>query len=355
MGDNILWVAAPVLTLAWVNGANDVSKGVATLLGSGLSHGRRAILLGAGWTMLGGLAALVWGAALVQTFGNGFLTPGFPLTLGFAASALSGACGWVWLATRLGLPVSTTHALIGGIVGAAMVIAGPAGLEFDAVARKALAPLLISPLIAIFLCAGLLVISRWVARRTPPWRPGCCAREDWQKDPFICATGPVPSQPVRRLWVVLHWLSSGVTSFARGLNDVPKIAAFLLVAAAPAASHPAPAAFNAAIVLVTLAMGFGSLWGGFRVLNVLAHRVTAMDAMQGLVANAGTSVLVLAASPLGLPVSTTHVSTGALMGIRFAEKIRPLESDALRAILLAWVVTLPVAAVLAALTAVVIR
>jgi PiT family inorganic phosphate transporter len=91
------------------------------------------------------------------------------------------------------------------------------------------------------------------------------------------------------------------------------------------------------------------------VLNVLAHRVTAMDSMQGLVANAGTSLLVLAASPLGLPVSTTHVSTGALMGIRFAEKNRPPESDALRAILLAWVVTLPVTAALAALTAVVIR
>jgi PiT family inorganic phosphate transporter len=155
--------------------------------------------------------------------------------------------------------------------------------------------------------------------------------------------------------VVLHWLSSGATSFARGLNDVPKIAAFMLLAAAPAASNPAPTAFNAAIVLVTLVMGLGSLWGGFRVLNVLAHRVTAMDAMQGLVANVGTSALVLAASPLGLPVSTTHVSTGALMGIRFAEKNRPRQSDALRAILLAWVVTLPVAAALAGLSAILIH
>jgi inorganic phosphate transporter, PiT family len=87
------------------------------------------------------------------------------------------------------------------------------------------------------------------------------------------------------------------------------------------------------------------------VLHVLANRVTAMDPAQGLVANAGTSLLVLAASPLGLPVSTTHVSTGALMGIRFVEKRLPRQADALRAILFAWVVTLPVAAMLAAATA----
>jgi len=356
MGNDSLWIAAPVLALAWANGANDVSKGVATLLGSGLSHGRRAVVWGALCTALGGLAALVWGTAILNTFGNGFLAPGFPLTLRFAASALTGACGWVWLATRLGLPVSTTHALLGGLVGAVLVIAGPAGLEFNAVAWKAAAPLLISPLIAIFLCAGLLVISRWVARRMPPWRPDCCAQEDWRKDPFTCATGPVPSRPVRRLWVVLHWLSSGATSFARGLNDTPKIAAFLLLTmGSGAVADMTSRTALEAILPVTLAMGLGSLWGGFRVLNVLAHRVTAMDAMQGLVANVGTSALVLAASPLGLPVSTTHVSTGALMGIRFAEKNRPRQSDALRAVLLSWVVTLPVAAVLAAVTAMLIR
>ena len=204
------------------------------------------------------------------------------------------------------------------------------------------------------LCGGVLGVSRAVARRIPPWRPGCCPREAWHRDPFVCATGPVPPPPVRRLWLMMHWLSGGATSFARRLNDVPKIAAFLVLAIVPGASSelaPSQAALGA-IALVTLAMGLGSLWGGFRVLHVLANRVTAMDPAQGLVANAGTSLLVLAASPLGLPVSTTHVSTGALMvGIRFVEKRLPRQADALRAILFAWVVTLPVAAMLAAATA----
>jgi PiT family inorganic phosphate transporter len=99
------------------------------------------------------------------------------------------------------------------------------------------------------------------------------------------------------------------------------------------------------IILVTVAMAGGCLWGGFRILPVLARRVTRMDERTGLVANIGTSALVLAASPLGLPVSTTHVSAGALMGVRFGERARPA-SDALVAILVMWAVTLPVAAAL---------
>ncbi len=341
----LVWIAIPVLLVAWVNGANDVSKGVATLLGSGASNARTAIGWGTLWTVLGGLTAVVWGAGLVSTFSSGFLAPGFPPTRGFAIGALTGGFAWLLLATHRGWPVSTTHALLGGIVGAALMMAGPAGLRLTAVAHKALLPLFLSPVFASVLCWALLSMARWVARRVPAWRPGCCDPADWRRDPFVCAPDAAPARPVVRwLWVALHWLSSGATSFARGLNDVPKIAAFLIVAA----GSTGPSAELAVIGLVTLTMGLGSLWGGFRVAEVLAHRVTAMDPRQGLVANVGTSLLVLAASPLGLPVSTTHVSTGALMGIRWAESQRPAQSDALRAILFAWCVTLPVAAAIAA-------
>ncbi|MGH8583010.1 MAG: inorganic phosphate transporter [Gammaproteobacteria bacterium] len=347
----LVWIAIPVLLVAWVNGANDVSKGVATLIGSGASDARTAIAWGALWTVLGGLTAVVWGAGLVSTFSSGFLAPGFPATRVFAIGALTGAFAWVLLATHRGWPVSTTHALLGGIVGAALMTAGPAGLRLTAVAHKALLPLLLSPVFAIVLCWTLLSMARWVARRVPAWRPGCCDPADWRRDPYVCAPGSAPARPVvRRLWVALHWLSSGATSFARGLNDVPKIAAFLIVALAAGSTGGAgPSAEFAVIGLVTLTMGLGSLWGGFRVAEVLAHRVTTMDPRQGLVANLGTALLVLAASPLGLPVSTTHVSTGALMGIRWAESQPPARSDALGAILFAWFVTLPVAAGLAAL------
>ena len=105
MNLNVIWIAIPVLMLAWANGANDVSKGVATLLGSGAASGRQALLWGALWTLVGGVAAVFWGAALISTFSNGFLTSGFPISTVFIASALGGAVAWVLLATRLGGPV----------------------------------------------------------------------------------------------------------------------------------------------------------------------------------------------------------------------------------------------------------
>jgi PiT family inorganic phosphate transporter len=341
-----LFIAALVLLLAWANGANDVAKGVATLAGGGVAGARRAVSWGAGCTLLGGLAALVWGGALLDTFSGGLLVPGFRISQAFVACALFAAVAWVAVATRLGLPVSTTHALLGGTVGAALAAAGWGGLQYADVLGKALLPLLVSPLIAIALCAGALALGRILARRLPSWRPGCCAPEEWQRNPFVCATASQrPPRWQERAWIALHWLSSGVTSFARGLNDTPKIAAFLVLAAGLAPEFRLGGAW--AIVAVTLIMGIGSVWGGYRVLEVLARRVTPLDHGTGLTANAGTSLLVLAATPLGLPVSTTHVSTGALFGIRLAAKQRP-EADALGMILFGWVVTLPLTAVVAA-------
>ena len=348
-------VFALVLMLAWANGANDIAKGVATLVGNGTANARRAIIWGTLWTLAGGLTAIAWGTALVTTFSSGYLSPGFPVDVTFLFSTLLGAAIWVFAATRLSLPVSTTHALLGGVIGSALTAAGPGALRTAAVANKALLPLLVSPLIAIGLCALLLLAARFVAKKIPAWSPGCCEPEEWRRNPYICARQPKMQYQLgraERVWTALHWLSGGTTSFARGLNDVPKIAAFLILAVAiiPGIGGVfGPSNSMWAIVAVTIAMAGGCLWGGFRILDVLAHRITPLDAGSGLVANMGTSMLVLAASPLGLPVSTTHVSTGALMGVRWTERTRPNHADALKMILFGWIVTLPVTAVMAAL------
>jgi PiT family inorganic phosphate transporter len=337
-----------VLALAWANGANDVAKGVATLAGSGVATPRQVIIWGAVCSVMGGIVALLWGSALVSVFSKGFLSEGTNATLAFSIGAVFAAAAWVLFATQLRLPVSTTHGLVGGIAGAAIGSFGMTGLHAPAIASKALIPLLASPLIAIGLCWLLLLATRYIEKRRPQWSPGCCARADYEQDPFVCVPeGERPSPLARRVWRTLHWLSAGATSFARGLNDVPKMAALLLpvIALAGATSQSA----MLPIIAVTIAMGAGSLWGGYRLLPILAQRVTRMDERTGLVANLGTSALVLAASPLGLPVSTTHVSTGALMGVRFGENARP-DTDALKIILFAWLVTLPVAAILGYLT-----
>jgi PiT family inorganic phosphate transporter len=348
MNAQLCAITLPVLLLAWANGANDVSKGVATLIGSGLAKPTPAILWSTFCTLLGGVAAVFWGSALAANFARGYLATDFRPDAAFVAGALCGAFGWVGIATRRGLPVSTTHGLLGGISGAALSQAGPDGLNGGAVASKALLPLLASPLLAILLCGALLLAVRWLAERIPAWRPGCCTPVEWQADPFRCAEEDASANRFRiALLHWLHWLSSGAVSFARGLNDVPKIAAFLILAL-PALGLSQTETTFWAVGTVTAAMVGGSLWGGMRVARVLAFRVAELDAGRGLAANLSTSLLVLAASPLGLPVSTTHVSTGSLMGVRFADRSHPRQADALRAILIAWLVTLPAAALIGA-------
>lgn len=341
-----------VLLLAWANGANDIPKGIATLVGSGVSRPLRAVAWGTLCTVTGGLAALAWGGELVNTF-SALLTAADPAAgRRIVAASLCGATAWVALATRLGLPVSTTHALLGGIVGAVLVGVGSSDLHGEVLAKKVLTPLLLSPLIAIAACWALLRAARFVAAHVPAWKPGCCEHDEWRKNPYVCAddgrTGA--GNLNERLWRALHWFSSGATSFARGLNDVPKIAAFLIVATALSpVGTGLPDAATGPIVAVTLVMALGGVWGSRKVLRVLAYRVARLESGSGLVANVGTSFLVLAATPLGLPVSTTHVSTGALMGVRWSDRSLPQEADALKSILLGWIVTLPVAAIIAAI------
>lgn len=332
--------------LAYVNGANDIGKPVASLAGSNVAEAKHAVLWGSFWTVLGGFASILWGNAIVHTFANGLLGH---TTVGFALifAVVSGAMLWVLAANLWGLPVSTTHALLGATVGAALISQGTHGLDFSVLANKALVPLLLSPLIAIAVCWCLLLAARWVSSMVPAWRPGCCAHEDWQRNPFVCAKEAPPSRFAQTVWTSLHWLSSGITSFARALNDTPKIAAFVILALAFAPGGLALSA-TSAIAAVTIAMGLGSLIGGYRVLSLMSNGITRLDHQTGLFANASTAALVLAASPLGLPVSTTHVATGSLMGVRLARKTAPDTADALKMVLLGWVVTFPSAALFSA-------
>ncbi|MGH6681260.1 MAG: inorganic phosphate transporter, partial [Bradyrhizobium sp.] len=196
-------LSAVTLILAWANGSNDVSKGVAALAGSGIATPRAAWILGVFATLAGGLGAIPWGGALGVLFGGGFLKGADVLSVGAALAALAGAAGFIALSTWRRWPVSTTHALIGGIVGAAIVQFGIRDVAYRVVATKFLVPLLASRALAIDLCWALLLLNRVAEARMPQWTPGCCAPEDHRKDPvLIDATGArnrAPSGPASQL------------------------------------------------------------------------------------------------------------------------------------------------------------
>ncbi len=374
MSELYLFTILFVLSLAFANGSNDVSKAVATLVGSGVTSYRKAIFWGAGWTVAGALAAGFLATAMVKTFARGLVDADGTLPPELALSVLAGASAWVLFASRTGLPVSTTHALTGAIVGGGWVALGSQGLLWDGITAKIVLPLLLSPLLAFVLAGMIHPLIRALASR---WEAAClCFMPQARALVHVDAHGstrtlfqtaalgqPVIAVPeqcdragLRGLVFGLdsvHWLSSGLASFARGMNDAPKIVAILLLGEALSTWGTSPRV--AAFAGVALAMGLGSVLAGLRVTEVLAEKITTMNHSEGLSANLTTSSIVLTAATVGLPVSTTHVGSSAIVGIGMLKGLNTVRWHTVRDMVLAWVVTLPCSGLIAAFVYLAIR
>lgn len=358
---------ALVFALAFANGTNDVSKAIATLVGSGITNYQTAILWGTVWTVVGACVSVVVASAMVKTFSSGLIAPGTVTPPTLALAVLTGAIIWVLVASRTSLPVSTTHALTGAIIGAGLAAFAGDALIWSAIAKKIALPLLLSPPLALTMSVLLHRPLRTAAAR---WEGSClCLLPASRALVAIDAKGmtrtlfqtggtvvAVPSQcnraGLRGITIGLdsiHWISSGLASFARGVNDAPKIAAIVLLGSVLASWPSAQFQFST-FVGVALAMGLGSYLGGLRVTKVLAEKVTTMDHAEGLSANLTTSSLVLVSATMGLPVSTTHVSSSAIIGIGLLKGLRAVRWSTVRDMVLAWIVTLPAAGMLAWLT-----
>jgi PiT family inorganic phosphate transporter len=300
---------------------------------------------------------------MVSTFGNGLLAPGTTPTFAAALATILGATAWVLIATRSGLPVSTTHAIVGAIAGVGAVAYGFHGINWVAIGGKVVLPLLLSPVVSLVLT---MLLSRLASVATSPAaRPAECLCAEIE--PSLVAVGAsntaalvaqgmqaritigtqaacAAERPTALRLTVdhIHWLTSGATSFARGMNDAPKMVALML--AASALSGGSPVAPSLMFVLATLGMVAGSLVGGRRVTTVLAEKVTRLDHHAGFVANLVTAVVVTAGAVGGLPVSTTHVSSGAIIAAG-AER-GAINWRTVHEMVLAWVVTVPAAAAL---------
>ena len=352
--------------LAYSNGANDNFKGVASLFGSKTSSYRTAIRWATLTTGAGSVAAIFLAEALLKRFSGKGLVPG-ALTVQpeFLLAVALGAGLTVILATLLGFPISTTHSLTGALVGAGLVT-GPGHVDFRALGSGFLEPLLISPVIA--LAAGALIyLSLCGLRRAfGIGKESCvCVGTETEMGPlagpegvlraqalprvsFTAGARPVCEQKYSGRWLgvdfaggvdALHFASAGAVSFARGLNDTPKMAALLLVIPSLETRW--------SLMTVAVAIAIGGLLNARKVAETMAHKITGMNPTQGLAANLATALLVSTASLHGLPVSTTHVSVGALLGIGVTTgqaKWKPVLG-----VILSWIVTLPGAALLAAL------
>ena len=357
-----------VCFLAYSNGANDNFKGVASLFGSRTASYRSAISWATVSTFAGSVAAIFLAQSLLKRFSGKELVPdslvgseSFLLAVALATGAT------VLLATYAGFPISTTHALTEAMVGSGWVAVG-SQVQLGVMGRAFVLPLLLSPVLAVGLGASIYLLCRWIRLRLGITKEWCaCVGAEQRILPIpqptsvlaLQAATPVLSACVdektqcaqryagrflgigsQQAMDAAHFLSAGVVSFARGLNDTPKMAALLLILPA--------LGLHWSLVSVALAIAVGGLLSARRVAETMSHKITPMNHGQGFSANLATGLLVTTASFFGLPVSTTHVSVGALFGIGMTS--RQVDLRVVWNILLSWLVTLPCAALLGGLT-----
>ncbi|WP_459212542.1 inorganic phosphate transporter [Aquimarina rhabdastrellae] len=322
----LLFIAA--CFLAYSNGANDNFKGVATLFGSGITTYKNAINWATITTFAGAIAAIFLAEELVKNFsGKGLVPNELILSPTFAISIALGAAITVFLATKIGMPISTTHGLVGALFGAGVMAVG-SEFNFAKLGKTFLMPLIVSPLMAATLSLVAYVILRFLRKKIGKSRS--------YEETYALKIGGLSLQ---RIINGLHYLSSGIVSFARGLNDTPKIVGLLLIINA--------LDIKWGMIAIAITMALGGLINAKKVGVTMSKKITPMNSGQGFTANTITGILVTTASIHGLPVSTTHVSVGSIFGIGTATKKADLKM--ISKIVLSWVLTLPIAAIISAL------
>jgi len=334
----LIWIALQVFTcfLAYSKGANDNAKGIATLYGSGTTDYDRAIRWATGATLLGLLVAVFLAGELVKNFsGKGLVPDTLIQSPAFAASVALGAALTVFLSTRIGMPISTTHGLVGALFGTGVLAMG-SDFNYAALGKTFAFPLVASPLLAAICSLIAYLIFRRIRLTLGVDRETCiCVGEEPNRvlipvdktltscretlethtsiqvgEKAECVErykGGMFGIDAQQILDTAHYVSAGWVSFARGQNDTPKIAGLLVVLTALNIEY--------SLTAVGVAIALGGLISARKVGETVSHRITPMNHGQNFTANLVTGLLVSTASLHGIPVSTTHVSVGSIFAI----------------------------------------
>ncbi len=347
--------------LAYSNGANDNFKGVATLFGSGTTNYKKAINWATITTFSGSVAAIFLANELVKNFSGKGLVPNELITMPIFAIAIAfGAALTVFIATKIGMPISTTHSLVGSLFGAGVMAVG-SQFNFEKLGSTFLMPLIVSPLMAAILSLIAYLIFKFFRKQLGVTKKTNLSIHKKQtiniasvnmdnsstlksntsleatiNDKVETYEGEILGLSSQKALDSLHYLSAGVVSFARGLNDTPKIVGLLLIINT--------IDIKWSMIIIAIVMAIGGLLNAKKVGVTMSKKITPMNSGQGFTANLITGLLVTTASVHGLPVSTTHVSVGSIFGIGTATK--KADYKMISKILLSWLLTLPMAAII---------
>ena len=320
-----LWVVVLLVLLAilfdFMNGFHDAANSIATVVSTGVLKPGQAVLFAAFFNVV---AIFVFQLSVAATVGKGIVQPGVVDTH-VVFGALLGAISWNFITWYYGIPSSSSHALIGGIVGAVIAKAGTGALVSSGI-LKTLAFIFVSPLLGFLLGSLMMVLVAWLFRRARPSRV-----DKW----------------FRRLQLI----SAGAYSLGHGGNDAQKtigIIWMLLIATGyAAAADKAPPTWT--IVSCYLAIGAGTLFGGWRIVKTMGQKITKLKPVGGFCAETGGAITLFLATGLGIPVSTTHTITGAIVGVGSVQRASAVRWGVAGNIIWAWIFTIPASAFVAAI------
>jgi PiT family inorganic phosphate transporter len=316
----LLLVIACALAFDFINGFHDAANAVATVVSTGVLPLRTAVVLAAVLNFLGALG----GTAVAATIGEGLVAPE-AVTQMVVLSALLGAIFWNLFTWYFGIPSSSSHALVGGLVGAALARAGGRAIRIGGLV-KIVESLVLSPLVGFAIGFLIMLAIFWICRRG---RPAQLARGFRQLQVF----------------------SAGFMALSHGSNDAQKtmgIITMSLVAFHGAAVEAG--AFHVptwVILACAVAMGLGTMTGGTRIIKTMGTRIIDLKPVHGFAAETAAALTILAASHLGLPVSTTHVVSGSIMGVGSSQRVSAVRWGVTARIAWAWVLTIPITALAA--------
>ena len=315
----IVLIIAVALTFDFTNGFHDTANAIATSVSTRALKPRAAVLLSAALNLLGAFLT----TNVAQTVGKGIVQTQ-AVTLALVGAALIGAIVWNLITWRLGLPSSSSHALIGGLIGAMVVAHGPAFVQTKGIIDKVVVPGLLSPLAGLVIGFFVMLALYWLFRA---WAPG----------------------PLNRGFRGAQVLSAAYVSFTHGANDAQKtmgVITLALVASGHLHEFVVP---TWVIVASGLTIALGTYAGGWRIIRTLGQRIFRLQPISGFAAQTTAATILLVASLKGLPVSTTHVVSSAVMGVGSTQRLSAVRWGVAGNILIAWVLTIPCPATMAAL------
>ncbi len=321
----LVFVVILAVAFDYTNGFHDTANSIATSVATRALSPGWAILMATAFNFIGAFA----GTAVAKTIGSG-LVDDQTTTQAIVAAALIGAIVWNLITWHQGLPSSSSHALIGGLLGATIIGVGVGALNVDGIVHKVLIPMFASPLVGFGLAFTLMLALYWIFRASR-------------------------RKPMGRIFRRLQVGSAAFMAFAHGSNDAQKTMGIITLALFSAGVIPSVTVPTWVIVISATALSAGTAVGGWRIMKTMGQRVAKLEPVHGFAAETTAATILLTTAHFGAPVSTTQVISGAIMGVGASQGARAVRWGVARRILVAWVLTIPAAGILAAVAWVILN